>query len=220
MKILVVADTALPELWGSWSEYRAKQLSEVELILSAGDLPQAYLEFLVTMVNVPLLYVPGNHDSTYEEKPPEGCLNIDGEVCEYRGVRIWGLGGSMRYKPGVNMYTESEMARKTAILELKLGLGHTIDTDGRRHYFKGGIINTNRTVPEIFLSHAPCRGHGDMDDLAHTGFECFNGLLSRRSPDYHCFGHVHMEYGMFTRESTHPSGTREINVSGMYILDV
>lgn len=224
MKILMIADHALPELWGTWSDQRAAELKQVDLILSAGDLPKPYLEYLVTMMNVPLLCVPGNHDSDFRRKTPQGCVNIDGEVCEYRGLRIYGLGGSMRYKPGINMYTESEMAKRLAMLELKLKIGATIDLDGRHHYFKGGIMNTNRDggrkFREIFLTHAPSRGHGDMDDLAHTGFECFNGLLSRRRPEHHCYGHVHMEYGMFRRETVHPSGTALTNVSGMYILDV
>jgi Icc-related predicted phosphoesterase len=59
-----------------------------------------------------------------------------------------------------------------------------------------------------------------MDDLPHRGFDCFNDLLKRWQPDVHCFGHVHREYGNFRRESVHPSGTRLINVSGMYILEV
>ena len=220
MKILIIADNVVPALWGTWSEYRENQLKDVELILSAGDLPKDYLEFLVTMINVPLLYVPGNHDTTYDERPPEGCVNIDGEVCEVPGVRVYGLGGSMRYKPGTNMYSESEMARRVALLELKLQLGTVIGLDSRRRYFQSGKINSGSKVTEIFLSHAPCRGHGDMDDLAHTGFECFNGLLNRHRPDYHCYGHVHMEYGMFRRESVHPSGTTLINTSGMYMLEI
>ena len=49
--------------------------------------------FLVTMIPCPLFYVPGNHDKKYEREPPEGCVNIDGRVIEYKGVRMMGLGG-------------------------------------------------------------------------------------------------------------------------------
>ena len=55
-------------------------LEGVDLILSAGDLHPEYLEFLVTVSNVPLLYVRGNHDDLYENRPPLGCVDIDGSI--------------------------------------------------------------------------------------------------------------------------------------------
>ena len=55
MKILLVADREERALWGAWSEDMRQRLSDVSLILSAGDLDPAYLEFLVTMLNVPLV---------------------------------------------------------------------------------------------------------------------------------------------------------------------
>lgn len=33
-----------------------------DLVVSCGDLPSDYLEYLVSSLNVPLVYVPGNHD--------------------------------------------------------------------------------------------------------------------------------------------------------------
>ena len=33
-----------------------------DLVLSCGDLPFDYLEFIVSRLDVPLVYVPGNHD--------------------------------------------------------------------------------------------------------------------------------------------------------------
>ena len=74
MKILLIADKEIPKLWEQWNETRAEELRDVGLILSAGDLDPDYLQFLVTMLNVPLLYVPGNHDSMYDERPPLGCV--------------------------------------------------------------------------------------------------------------------------------------------------
>ena len=107
MKILLVADREEKRLWGDWSQHTRETLSEVKLVLSAGDLDPDYLEFLVTMLNVPLVYVRGNHDGRYEEKPPGGCINAEGHIVEACGLRILGLGGSMRYKPGAtDMYTE------------------------------------------------------------------------------------------------------------------
>ena len=217
MKILMIADHEESALWGSWSERTAGILSEVDLILSAGDLSAKYLEFLVTMINVPLVYVRGNHDGAYDREPPLGCINADGRMLEIRcgrgsnkeTVRIMGLGGSMRYKDNAaDMYTEKEMRGR--IIKLKA------------RAFRDGLSGrlSRGASPDILLTHSPCRGYGDMDDLAHTGFECFNALLEEYHPKLHVFGHVHREYGDFRRATPHPSGTQLINASGYCITDI
>ena len=76
-------------------------LRGVNMIISCGDLPARYLEHVVTMANLPLLYVPGNHDTAYRAHAPEGCDSIDGRIREVAGVRIMGFGGSMRYNERV-----------------------------------------------------------------------------------------------------------------------
>ena len=205
MKILMLADREEKMLWGDWSDSLRSRLSEVGLILSAGDLDPVYLEFLVTMLNVPLVYVRGNHDGRYDERPPEGCINADGRIVEAEGLRILGLGGSMRYKPDdPDMYTEAEMRRRIRPLQLRMAAD---SFTGR-----GGI--------DILLTHAPCRGCGDMEDTAHRGFECFNELLEKYRPRVHCYGHVHREYGHFERVSEHPSGTVLVNACGYYIFEL
>lgn len=77
----------------------------MELILACGDLPANYLSFLTCFTTAPVVYVPGNHDARYEEKPPQGCICADDKIIEVNGIRILGLGGSMRYKDGPYMYT-------------------------------------------------------------------------------------------------------------------
>ena len=72
MKILCIADSEDERLISSWSTVGKARLEGVELILSAGDLKPYYLEFLVTMLNVPCLYVRGNHDMMYHDDPPLG----------------------------------------------------------------------------------------------------------------------------------------------------
>ena len=205
MKILMLADREEPLLWGDWSDDMKNRLSDVDLILSAGDLDPHYLEFIVTMLNVPLVYVRGNHDGIYDERPPEGCVSADGQIVEEAGLRILGLGGSMRYRPeDPDMYTEDEMRRRIRPLQLKIAADR----------FTGG------SGFDILLTHAPCRGYGDMDDLAHKGFECFNDFLERYRPKLHCFGHVHQEYGHFKRTMDHPSGTVLVNACGYNIYDI
>ena len=73
---------------------------------------------------------------------------------------------------------------------------------------------------DILLTHAPAEGYGDLDDLPHAGFDCFNGLMEEYHPQFLLHGHVHEEYGDFQRERSHPSGTRIINGCGRYILDI
>lgn len=204
MKILLLADREERALWDDWSESMRERLSDVELILSAGDLDPDYLEFLVTMLNRPLVYVRGNHDGRYDETPPQGCIDADRRIVEVQGLRILGLGGSMRYNfSASDMYTEAEMRLRI------LSLSGTMLSDKIKG--KSGF--------DILLTHAPCRGYGDMDDLPHRGFDCFNGLLMRNKPRLHCFGHVHQEYGQFKRVIDHPSGTTLVNACGYYIFD-
>ena len=65
MKILAIADTEERCLWEC---FRKERFEGVDLILSAGDLDPDYLEFLVTVINKPLIYVRGNHD----DRSPRG----------------------------------------------------------------------------------------------------------------------------------------------------
>ena len=196
MKILVLADEESKSLW---DYYTPDKLEGVELIIACGDLRAEYLEFLVTMTNLPLFYVPGNHDAKYESNPPDGCVNIDGKIMEYKGIRIIGFGGSMRYKKGPYQYSEKEMRHR--IWKMK-----------RQIYHKSGI--------DILVTHAPAKGYGDMEDRAHVGFACFDELMKRFHPLYMIHGHVHKSYKhKFKRVMEHPSGTKIINAFDKYILD-
>ena len=198
MKILVIADNESRSLWDF---YTPDKLAGTELIISCGDLNRHYLEFLVTLGNCPLLYVRGNHDASYEKKPPEGCICIENMIYNYRGLRIAGLGGSMRYKNSPCMYTEAEMQAR-------------IRKAGWQIRLMGGF--------DILLTHAPAKGCGDMEDLPHRGFACFNTLLETWKPAYMVHGHVHREYtgSSFVREQIHPSGTRIVNAWERALLEV
>ena len=68
---------------------------------------------------------------------------------------------------------------------------------------------------DILLTHAPAAGVGDLDDLPHRGFECFNTALESWNPDYMVHGHVHQCYGHdFQRERQHACGATIINACG------
>ena len=191
MKILAISDIEEEYLWG---HFAAERLEGVELILSCGDLAPEYLEFLVTMTNVPLLYVHGNHDQKYDFRPPQGCVCIDGSTASVRGLRIAGLGGSMRYKEGTHMYTEEDMCRRVRRLNRQI----------RR---QGGL--------DVLVTHAPAAGWGDLEDHAHLGFGCFNDILEKWQPALMLHGHVHSSYARgIPTETQHDCGTRIINAFG------
>ena len=92
------------------------------------------------------------------------------------------------------MYTEREMAKRVRKLSHKVRM-------------VGGC--------DILLTHAPAAGVGDLDDLPHRGFECFNTALESWNPDYMVHGHVHQSYGCdFQRERQHACGTTIVNACG------
>ena len=198
MRILAIADEPSQRLWGDLCR---EALSGVDLILSAGDLPAKYLSFLTCFTSAPIVYVPGNHDDRYAKEPPEGCLCADGKVVSVKGVRILGLGGSIRYRPdGVHMYTEKEMASRIGSLRRQLRAA-------------GGF--------DILLTHAPIRGFGDQEDFAHRGFECFGPLLDAWRPAVMVHGHVHKAYtgaGFVRERDWH--GVPVINASTAWAFDL
>ena len=195
MKILLVSDEEDKYLWDF---YRPGRLKGIDLILSAGDLKAEYLSFLVTMANRPLLYVPGNHDGGYAQRPPEGCQCIDGKLVTVGGLRILGLGGSALYNGGPHQYTEKQMRRRIHRLRLKLAL-------------TGGV--------DIVLTHAPVRGFGDEDNMTHRGFEAFLPLLDQYQPRYLVHGHIHQRYGANRPRCYQYNETTIVNATGRYILE-
>jgi len=72
VKILAISDTPSKALWDYCSRER---LAGVDLILSCGDLPKKYLEYITNFTAAPILYVHGNHDGSYRtEGEPGGCI--------------------------------------------------------------------------------------------------------------------------------------------------
>ena len=197
MKILVIAD----EVSKAYYDYFDKTLLEdIDLILSCGDLPPEYLSFLVTFAHCPLLYVRGNHDVKYEKRPPEGCVCIDDDIYEYEGIRILGLGGSMRYIPGVDcQFTSLEMKKRIRKLWLKLK-------------WKKGF--------DILLTHAPAAGFHEGDDRAHKGFDIFSELIDRYHPKFFIHGHVHKDYSRNFVRQDQIGDTTVINGYERFTLEI
>ena len=196
MKILAISDEESPYLWEANA---AQKLKQYDLILSCGDLKSDYLSFLVTVAKCPVLYVHGNHDGHYESRPPEGCDCIEDKLVVYNGLRILGLGGSIRYRPGPHQYTDRQMRRR--IRKLRLALWRT-----------GGV--------DIVVTHAPPLGIGDGEDVAHRGFAALRELLDKYRPSYLLHGHVHLSYGADTTRLRQYGDTAVINTSERYVLEI
>ena len=170
----------------------------IDLILSCGDLPAEYLTYLVTVFNVPLFYIRGNHDGIYDVKPPQGCVDLHGRIIVYNGVRIMGLEGSHWYNGGQHQYTEKQMARM--ILKTKFKI-----------WWHKGI--------DIVVSHAPPRHVHDGKDICHKGFKCFRGLIDRYSPNYFLHGHMHSSFKNQKERETLVNKTDVINTFGYHVFD-
>lgn len=196
MRILLVSDKESPYLW---DYYQPGRLDGIDLVVSCGDLKAEYLSFLTTMGNIPVLYVHGNHDGSYERMPPEGCECIDDRLVTIDGIRILGLGGCPRYNNGPYQYTEAQMKRR--ILRQAVRIRHA-----------GGV--------DVIVTHASPRGLGDADDYAHRGFEVFHPLIERVKPRYLVHGHVHMNYGVDIPRVVRKGSTTIVNAFERYLLEL
>ena len=194
MKIMVLSDE---ESMYIWEHYQPGMLKDIDLVISAGDLKAEYLSFLVSLTNLPILYVHGNHDEKYDKAPPEGCECIEDQIVTINGIRILGLGGSMRYRNGTHQYSEKEMQRRVRKLKFKL-------------MRSGGF--------DILVTHAPLAGLHDGDDLCHKGFECFLRFMDRYKPKYMVHGHVHLN-DRNAQRVTQYKDTKVINIFGCYQID-
>src|SRR6266436_22104 len=180
-----------------------------DLVLSCGDLPFDYLEYLVSRLDVPVLYVLGNHDPSLtppdttwmplrtDMSPPlgpEGCTNIDGRLVEVRGLRIAGLGGSIRYKEGPNQYSQAQMGWRALKLEFRVRLKR---------------VRAGRKL-DVLVTHAPPFGAAEAVDSAHVGFVATARLIRNLHPLLALHGHIH-PYGRQLPERR-IMATRVINV--------
>lgn len=194
MKILCVADE---EDKSYWDFFRPEKLQDIDLIISCGDLKPEYLSFLVTMGHAPVYYVRGNHDYRYDQAAPEGCESIDNRIVEFRGLRIFGLGGCKHFSRSKEHYREQDMEARIAKLRLKLRKG-----------------------VDIVVTHAPASGYGDLPDLTHSGFDCFVDLIDRYHPKFFLHGHIHDSYNYKLQKCYEREGTKIINVGKSTVLEI
>lgn len=199
MKILALSDEVVEFIH---SPALRERYPDLDLLVACGDLPPSYLEYAITLLNIPLVFVPGNHDADQFRVP--GGVNIDGKLVSVQGLSIIGLGGSRRYKPkGRHQYTGGEMKIRVIRQLFKLLL--------RPRLARRGI--------DLFVSHAPPKGIHDREDWAHQGFSAFHWLLQLARPRFMLHGHSHLFRGLENAE-TEAYGVRVINVFPYRLVEV
>jgi uncharacterized protein len=206
VKLLAVSDQVVDRIY---TLVPGGHFQSVELILGCGDLPYTYLEYLVTMLNVPMCYVPGNHDPKFnltdKRSRAEGGSNLDLKTERHKNYLIGGFGGCIHYRPnGTNQYTQSEAYLRAFRMLPQLF---------------GNRIKHGRAM-DILISHSPPFGIHDDSDLAHQGLKALNWLNRIAKPRYHLHGHTHFYRNNLENQETSVGSTRVINVYPYKILEI
>jgi Icc-related predicted phosphoesterase len=208
MQILTISDEIVPAIY---SLNLKQRYPEVSLILACGDLPYYYIEFVVSMLNVPCFYIHGNHDtpeireSGVEVAEAHGAVCLEGRGVRHAGLSIAGLGGCLRYRPdGTNMYSDAEM----------LGRAWRLVPWMLFNYYRYG------RYLDILITHAPPLGIHNGPDYPHRGFRAFRWLMERFRPRYLIHGHIHRSYGYAGAVKSEHGETTVINTAGHLLLEI
>jgi Icc-related predicted phosphoesterase len=208
MRILAISDKVVPALY---SPGLRELVGPIDLVVSCGDLPTYYIDYVASTLGVRCLMVHGNHasgmefiDHTHFDAPPRDPMDIDGLVVLERGLFFAGLDGCIRYNRNPRFqYTQNEMRLKALrltpqLLWNRLAHGRALD---------------------VLVTHSPPAGIHDGPDRPHHGFEAFLGLMRRFQPRYLLHGHKHV-YRQDEVTCTQYHGTTVINVYPWRIVEV
>lgn len=207
IKILAVSDQIVERLYSLAAD---GHFSDIDIILGCGDLPYSYLEYLVSVLNKPLLYVPGNHDPVYNPQNmtsyAEGCSNLDLKTTTMENLRVAGFGGSIRYRPdGVNQYSQNQAIWRAyrllpALLLNRLKHGRALD---------------------ILITHSPPYGiHDEQDEIVHQGLKAINFLIHWVRPQYVFHGHTHFYRQNLARSITQVGPTTIMNIFPYKVIEI
>jgi hypothetical protein len=206
MRVLCVADHVDPFIYSAGLKSR---LRDVDMVLSAGDLPLEYYDFIVSSLNKPLFFVFGNHHLARRDDfrrradpgrplaPPSdwrafvGGTYLEGKVVRSGGLLLAGLGGSIWYNGGEHQYTDFGMFLRILRLLPKLLWNRA---------FRGRWL-------DLLLTHAPPYGINDLPDPCHTGFRVFLWFMRTFRPRYLVHGHVHLYDRNAVREARYGDTT-------------
>ncbi len=205
MKLLAVSDQIIDRLY---SNTVVKTYPDIDILVGCGDLPYNYLEFLVSIYNIPLLYVPGNHDPQYgapAASRAEGGTNVDGEMMIIKGLLVAGLGGSILYQPNTpNQYSQQQMFWRVYQLLPKLLI---------QRYIYGRSL-------DLFIAHSPPAGIHDDDDPAHQGMKALNLLIQWAKPRYFLHGHTIFYRQNLKSHITTYGETQIVNVYPFRVMEI
>jgi uncharacterized protein len=202
MKILAISDEVVSWIY---SPAILERCADVDCVISCGDLPIGYMEYVTSMLNMPCYYVRGNHD-LYEvsdkntvKHAPEGWIDLNQKIVRSAGIRMAGLEGCLQYKPHAPcQYTQNEQWMRASLLATKMIF----------------------SKPDIFVAHAPPFGIHDGPDLAHVGFRTYNWVIETFKPRLFLHGHQHRNYNPTQVGETVVGGTLVINVHPYRILEI
>jgi Icc-related predicted phosphoesterase len=216
LKILCISDQIDLQIYSIGIKER---FADIDLILSAGDLPLDYLDFIVSNLNKPLFFIFGNHhteelrnykklwnDPFFQEvKEYLGCgaIHLGTKVKKEGDFIAAGFDGCMRYNNGPNQFTDSEMLFE--IIKIIPSLLWNRIVHGR--------------FLDVLLTHSPPKGIHDKNDRCHTGFKSFLWFMKTFKPKYLVHGHIHL-YDLKDIRCTKWKETTVINAYNHYIIDM
>jgi uncharacterized protein len=207
MKILTVSDVELSYIY---SPILKERFGDTDMVISCGDLPYYYLEYMISTLDAPLYYVRGNHASRVEfssdgeRRYPWGGIDLHQRCLRTQnGLLLAGLEGSLRYNNGPHQYSHAEMWM------MVFGL------------IPGFLINRMRygRFIDIFVAHAPPWKIHDKDDRPHQGIKAFRWLINVFQPSIFLHGHIHI-YRQDAVTETIVKDTRVINSYGHRVITV
>lgn len=212
MRALVISDKVEPILY---SGAICDRVGKIDLILSCGDLPFYYIEYVISMVNRPAYYVMGNHGREFEyqsgkgdtwnqQTSPLGARNLHGQTAKENSLLLAGLEGSIRYNNSAEaQYTDMEM---------HWNIGRLIPRLIRNRIRYGRWL-------DVLVTHSPPFGIHDKPDPAHRGFRSFLPFMRYFKPRYLLHGHIHLYRQNQVTQTTYHQ-TEVINVYPFRILEL
>lgn len=209
MRALIICDKVEPRLY---SPAIKERVGDIDLIISCGDLPFYYIEFIVSMLNKPCYFVFGNHGHLVEyhgedwirTTGPGGGRNLHLRTVKEGPLLLAGLEGSMRYNNARHFqYTDSQMWANIIQLMPKLLWNRIV---------------YGRWL-DVLVAHSPPRGIHDKEDRAHQGFTSFLKFMKWFKPRYLLHGHIHL-YRDNAITETQYAETNVINVYPFRILEL
>ncbi len=225
-KILCVSDQIDPVIY---DKSIADRFKDVDFVVSAGDLPMEYLDFIQSSLKKPLFFVFGSHylkalthyHPEMSEKPEgngENGINIYKKNNTFKSacgvylgfktykldtVLIAGISGAKKQNDGKNQFTEGQMKRKLLKMFPLLLLNK---------------IRYGRWL-DILVTHSPPLPDGDCDERDPRGFKCFLPFMKFFKPRYLLHGQLHI-YDPAAGRISRFEKTEIINVYSRHILEM